>query len=196
MDPTDTSDLADFTPLDANGDLTLPDASSSDGSGDTFDLSSALASAGGVQGIAGQAAGIYRSTDLTIGGPNGLAYTSPSGGPQPVLPKGGLSKQGMVALGFPPGTTARAVLAIIKRVGFAAASQLLRIAPAALAAVFMKTAAKPRRRRGISGRQLATAGKVLRKLGSMNRQVHKYVTAGGFGARHHSARPPPHKARK
>jgi len=167
-------------------DLSLTGGLLGDGTGlDAFNLGD-LGGLLGQLGAGGSAGGGYMPADFQVGvnnygGSTGIVPISP------VTP----GRVGILRAVLPRGTTARGFLTAIKQLGLDAVARALGRAPELVARAYIAAKGKPRRSRGISGRQLRMTGQVLRKLGSMNRRVSAYVTAGGF-TRHRSASPARH----
>jgi hypothetical protein len=164
------------------------------GGPDLFDLASvgagigalALSGSGGTKAaIAGGFTPANQST-FTIGGPNGLNYSS--GGLLPVAP--GRGTIGVLRKMLPRGTTVRGFLTAVAKLGLQGVAAALGIPAGSAAQLYVAAKSRPSvRRRGITGRQLSNAGKVLRKLAGMNRQVSKYTSSfrhSPHAAAHHT----------
>lgn len=171
-------------------DLQLPDWLQGGGGGDAFDLSMLDQFVGG-----GAGGGGYQQADWSFTSPLGdFGYQGSTGIIPPVAGKVP-SVLSMLRASLPKGITVKAFLGAVAKLGLAAAARAVGVAPQLAAQAFISARQRPRRGRGITGRQLRTTGNVLRKLGSMNRRVHAYVSAGGF-ARHRTSSPPAQRRSK
>lgn len=172
-------------------DLQLPDWLTGGGSSDTFDLSAldGLLGGGGTTGALVPADWSFTSPLGDFGYQGGTGIVPPMAGNAP-----GILSQLRKAL--PKGVTVRGFLLAVGKIGIEAAARALNIAPGLAAKGYIAAKQRPRRSRGITGRQLRVTGNVLRKLGSMNRRVHQYVSAGGFSRHRASSSSAPHRRRK